>query len=109
MAQEYSVFPLLWITLFLRFFPETLLSTDFTNLSPVTTIWDLISSICFQLHHCSESQSKDLMTLHISIVGIPALCKVSDVQGNLDRYTDQTRHGELDNGGRHYPGAHARH
>jgi len=56
-----------------------------------------------------KSPFKDIMLFPIHKVDNPAICKVSDMQGHLDRCTDQTRHGELDNGRHPYPVVHATH
>jgi hypothetical protein len=56
-----------------------------------------------------KSHFKDVMSINIYKVDSPAICKVSDMQGHLDRCTDQTRHGELDNGRHPYPLVHATH
>ena len=71
----------------------------------------MISLVYFLLYDyfSRKSHFKDLMSLHIYKVVSPAICKVGDMQGHLDRRTDQTRHGELDNGYEPYPVLHATH
>jgi hypothetical protein len=77
----------------------------------ITLRYTFISVVYFLLYYSfiRKSYFKDLMSLHIYKVDSPAICKVSDMQGHLDRCTDQTRRGELDNGRHPYPAVHATH
>jgi len=82
------------------------------KVSYAITLRDIFISVVYFLLYYSfgrKSYFKDGMSLHIYKVDSPAICKVSDMQGHLDRSTDQTRQGELDNGRHPYPMVHATH